>query len=95
MKRKRKLAKQPAKLYLWIPCKPADKRGLEPIHVSFLNRKGERASRWECPHCGLRHMRRKPCLMHMGLVMNVPHCCNVLQELDEERRVKPDELATL
>jgi len=75
-------------LDLWIPCRPgeANKNALAPVHVAGVAADGSNTSRWMCPHCKHPFFRRKPCLMHMGMVMNVPASCSVLTREDERRR---------
>lgn len=46
-----------------------------PVYFTILSTKGEEVTGYICPRCGLTFVRKKPCLMHMGFVMNIPASC--------------------
>src|SRR5271170_4956358 len=74
--------------FLVVPCSSGKESETQPIYCYHVNVNGECSARWQCPHCGKKYHRRKPCESHMGLKTNTPTSCSVLIALDEKRRVE-------
>lgn len=70
-------------LCLTIPCEPGTPDLSPPIYPAK-----DGTLRWECPMCGLRFYRRKPCITHMGKVINHPHSCPTLKAEEDKRRAE-------
>jgi hypothetical protein len=80
----------PPELFLYIPCKVDGPKENEigPILITHKNKNGVISSRYECPYCLQRFVRRSPCVGHMGGIANHPATCRVLFAQDCARRLK-------
>jgi hypothetical protein len=74
-------------LCLTIPCEPGKPDLVRPIHVSAIVN-GYADSRWKCMFCGMQFHRASKARSHMGMIMNKPHSCTVLQAQDSARRLR-------
>jgi len=66
---------------------PGKRSQFEPIHISRTDEFGRARSRWQCPHCLYKFVRRQPCADHMGLTADRKASCPVLIAEDDRRRM--------
>jgi hypothetical protein len=46
-----------------------------PVYITYITMSGVEESVYVCPRCRTAFARKKPCLMHMGFVSNIPASC--------------------